>query len=915
MALKPDTQLGHYVVTAPLGAGGMGEVWKARDTTLDRDVAIKVLPEAFAGDAERLERFNREAKLLASLNHPNIAAVYGLHEADPSTSSRQAVHFIAMELVPGEDLTATLARGAFATDKVLDVARQVADALEAAHDQGVVHRDLKPANIRCTPDGKVKVLDFGLAKAMEPAGVPATNDPAQSPTMTVGGTAAGVVLGTAAYMSPEQARGEVVDRRADIWAFGCLLFEMLAGRPPFAGKSITDLLAAVVRDEPAWDALPADSPPAMRRLLRRCLAKDPRRRLRHIGDAVLELHDAGEESPATGAPSAGAAQRKTGLWVLGLIAVAVLTLAIVGWQRQSRTAASRTTRVDLRLEGLQQGVNYWGVCPIALSPDGRTVAFVVEGANGAGLGVRSLDSYGTRLLPATQGATGPFFSPDGRSIGFFAGNELRTVPVSGAGTARTVHRLEDSASTLGATWTPDDTIVFAVEGRGLLEIPATGGEAVSLTTLDPERGESQHGSPFALPDGRHLLFTIAGGNREWKSVAGPALLSRDTGRSQMLVSSDAAEQPHYVKSGHLVYGEYGRVYAAPLDLAQGKVTGAPVIVADGVHVDLGSGVFYYSVASDGTLLYLPVVENKLVWVDRDGTVEPILEASGDYLHPRISPGGDRIALLSRKGADTDVWVVDVRRGSSERLTQGGDHASPLWVPQGEEVTFTEFGPGRAGPSAATVTLERIVARRADGSGEPRVLLEDDHASTPMSWTPDGSTLLYDRRTDTGELEVWSVSPGGDDPPAALIASPFNEESARISPDGRWVAYVSDKTGRAEVYVATYPALDRRRQVSSAGGSEPVWGPQSEEIFYRSGWKVFSVPLERGGSGLRTGRPVKLFDGFFNRANLGHAHFDVAPDGKRFVMVQENPAAFDRLQLVFGWDRELTALAGDSRPGR
>jgi serine/threonine-protein kinase len=383
----------------------------------------------------------------------------------------------------------------------------------------------------------------------------------------------------------------------------------------------------------------------------------------------------------------------------------------------------------------------------------------------------------------------------------------------------------------------------------------------------------------------------------------------------MLVSSDAAEQPHYVKSGHLVYGEYGRVYAAPLDLAQGKVTGAPVIVADGVHVDLGSGVFYYSVASDGTLLYLPVVENKLVWVDRDGTVEPILEASGDYLHPRISPGGDRIALLSRKGADTDVWVVDVRRGSSERLTQGGDHASPLWVPQGEEVTFTEFGPGRAGPSAATVTLERIVARRADGSGEPRVLLEDDHASTPMSWTPDGSTLLYDRRTDTGELEVWSVSPGGDDPPAALIASPFNEESARISPDGRWVAYVSDKTGRAEVYVATYPALDRRRQVSSAGGSEPVWGPQSEEIFYRSGWKVFSVPLERGGSGLRTGRPVKLFDGFFNRANLGHAHFDVAPDGKRFVMVQENPAAFDRLQLVFGWDRELTALAGDSRPGR
>ncbi len=285
------------------------------------------------------------------------------------------------------------------------------------------------------------------------------------------------------------------------------------------------------------------------------------------------------------------------------------------------------------------------------------------------------------------------------------------------------------------------------------------------------------------------------------------------------------------------------------------------------------------------------------------------------MHPRISPDGDRVALLSRRGADTDVWVVDVRRGSSERLTDGGDHAAPLWTPHGEEVTFTAFGTVRASPSAATVTQERVVARRADGSGEPRVLLEEGRASTPMSWTPNGRTLLYDRRTDEGDVDVWSVTPGGDDPPAALIASPFNDESARISPDGNWVAYVSDKSGRSEVYVAAYPALDRRSQISRAGGSEPVWGPQGKEIFYRSGWDVLTVPLERGGFGLRAGRPLKLFDGFFNRANLGHAHFDVAPDGERFVMVQEDPAAFERLQLVLHWDRELTALVGNSRSER
>ncbi len=900
MSIQPGQSLLHYSLVEKIGEGGMGVVWKAFDTTLDREVAIKVLPAAFAADPERLARFRREAKLLASLNHPNIAAVYGLQEADGQ-------RFIVMELVPGEDLAATLARGAIASDKALDIAQQVADALEAAHDRGVIHRDIKPANVKLTPDGKVKVLDFGLAKAMEPLQVGGS----VSPTVTSGGTAAGVILGTAAYMSPEQARGEAVDQRADVWAFGCLLFEMLAGRPPFRGKSITDLLAAVIRDDPGWEALPSGSAPSVRRLLRRCLTKDPRRRLRHIGDAALELLDAAEEGPETEAPSAPRSpQGRRAPWVLGLIAAAALVVAIIGWQRPPSTSVSRTTRVDLRLEGLQQGVNHWGACPIALSPDGRTVAFVVEGATDSGLAVRSLDSYDTRLLPATQGATGPFFSPDGQSIGFFSGNELRTVPVAGGSAARTVYRLEGSASTLGATWTPADTIVFAVEGRGLLEVPAIGGEAVTLTTLDTEHGESQHGSPFALPDGRHVLFTIAGGNREWKSASGPALLSRDTGRWQALLSSDAAEQPHYLKSGHLVYGEYGRLYAAPLDLAQGKVTAPPVIMADGIHLDLGTGVFYYSVAPNGTLLYLPVVQNKLVWVDREGTVEPILAAPGDYLHPRISPDGDRIALLSRKGTDTDVWIVDARRGSLERLTQGGDHAAPLWTPQGEEVTLTEFGLGRFGPSLATVTHERIVARLADGSGEPRLLLEDDHASTAMSWTPDGRTLLYDRRTDTGKFEVWSVSPDGDDPPGALIASPFNEKAARISPDGRWVAYVSDRTGREEVYVAAYPALDRRRQVSNGGGTEPVWGPHGDEIFYRRVWDMFSVPLASGGSALQPGRPVKLFDGFFNRANLGHAHYDVAPDGQRFVMVQENPASFDRLKLVFGWGLEFPALAGE-----
>jgi serine/threonine-protein kinase len=890
LPIEPGQGLLHYRIVEKLGEGGMGVVWKAVDTSLDREVAIKILPDAFAADAERLARFEREAKLLASLNHPNIAAIYGLHESGDS-------RFLSMELVPGEDLAQRLARGPISNRDAWNVAGQIADALETAHDSGVVHRDLKPANVKLTPEGKVKVLDFGLAKALAAEPSASGADPALLPTLTSTGTRAGVILGTAGYMSPEQARGAVVDQRTDNWAFGCLVFEMLAGRRPFDGSSVTDILAAVVRDEPDWNALPPETPAGIRRLLRHCLAKDPRNRLRNVGDAGLAVADAALEPQSVAAARSGDDSRPAGralVWTLAFVCIAAIVTAVVAVTSRPGSISEKSTWVDLQLADMEGATNRWGTPPVALSPDGRTVAYEIHQSDvETRLAIRSLDSHELRVLPGTEGGDGPFFSPDGQWLGFFADNELRKVPLSGQGAVQSLHRFDHSVSILGAAWTPRQSIVFGIERVGLLEVPAAGGKAVSLTVPDVNRGEMHHGFPFVLPNGDDLLFTVGAGIGA--TVSRPALLSRDTGEwSTLLPDGQYGNQPRYLSSGHLVYASGDRILAAPFDLDQQRLTSSPVVVADNVHVDLGSGVTYFDLSASGALLYLPVVPNRLVWVDRQGTVAPILDVAGDYLHPRLSPDGTKIVLLSRKGADTDIWVVDVERQSRERLTRGGDHSAPLWTVDGEEVVFAQIRSNSTG----------IVLRRADGSGEPSIVLEDGNDNWPMTWSPDGRILAFERRTQGGARDLWASIPGQDEPPRMLLGTTSSEESPRISPDGRWLAYVSNHTGDYEVYVASFPALDRQWQISSGGGTEPVWDPRGHELYYRVGRQVLTASVTAEGGVLRVGRPKLLFEGFYNLSRLGHAHYDVAPDGQRFVMVEEDPQAFESLRLILHWDRDL-----------
>ncbi len=901
MTSQPGQSLLHYRLIERIGEGGMGEIWRADDTTLDRRVAIKILPQEFAADPDRLARFEREAKLLASLNHPNIAAIYGLHEARSSSPGPGGTRFLAMELVGGEDLARRLARqGPLSINDALAAARQICEALETAHEQGIIHRDLKPANVQLTPEGTIKVLDFGLAKTLSPASASGPSRLSRSPTRTSGGTAAGMVLGTAGYMSPEQARGEAVDQRADIWAFGCLLFEMLAGRPPFSGRSVTDLLAAVLRDDPLWEALPRGTPASVRRLLRHCLARDPRRRLRHMGDAGLVLTDVVAGDDAGGAPpqTAGATRpaRPALPWLLGLVAIAAIITATMVMKGLAPSAPGPSTSVELRLAGLEGTTNRWGSPPIALSPDSRTIAYVVQGVgNGSMLGVRSLDNYERHLLPGTEGATGPVFSPDGRWIAFFTNDELRKVPVSGGG-AQILHHFDPPASILGAAWTSGDQIVFGVEGVGLQVISAAGGAMENLTTPATESGERHHGFPFILPGGRDLLFMVAGGLGV--SAARPALLSRDTGEwHTLLPEGQRGGQPHYSPSGHLVYASGDRILAAPLDLSTGELTRTPVVVVEDVQVDPGSGVAFFALALDGTLLYLPGVGNHLVWVDRQGRESPIIDVAGDYLHPRMSPDGGKIAILHRVGANTDIWVVDVKRRSLDRLTHDGDGSAPLWTVDGMSVTFAQVRPGAT----------NILVQRADGSGEPIIALEDGEENRPMSWSPDGRVLAFERRSEGGTFDIWSSLTGQGDPAQPLIATTFSEESPRISPDGLWLAYVSNHSGEYEVYMASYPQLDRRWKVSSGGGTEPAWGAGSDELFFRQGRRMLVAPLSLKNGRLNVGQPELLFAGDYNRSQQGHAHYDVAPDGLRFVMVTENPDAFQFLRLVLAWDQELTEL--------
>jgi eukaryotic-like serine/threonine-protein kinase len=867
LALSPGTRLGVYDITALIGEGGMGQVYRATDTTLGRQVAIKILPDAFASDPERLARFAREAKTLASLNHPHVAAIYGFEKSE-------GVHALVMELVEGEDLSQRLAGGAIPLAEALAVAKQIAGALEAAHEHGIIHRDLKPANIMIRRDGLVKVLDFGLAKLAHAPGTEDTVLPTMSATMTE----AGAILGTAPYMAPEQTRGQVVDRRADIWAFGAVVYEMLSGKRAFGGLTTPDVLAAIMTSEPELEALPHDTPPTIRSLIRRCLRKDLSSRLQHIGDARIELQEAlaQPEPVASPAPQSRAGRWLRALpWILAALAIA-MSFALKLWRpRLEATTEPTVTRLELSLPAgvdLDASVGQ----NVAISPDGTQVAVVGVLGGMRQLYVRRFDQFEGTALRGTEEATSCFFSPDGRRVAF----------ASAAGTLKTIGLQDGRVSTLatevnyaaGGSWGLDDRITFSREGT-LWQIPASGGTPRQLTTPDGTKPQRSQAWPTVIDAGQSLLFasTTADGRGATQIEA----LSLATGRRRIVIESGTF--PLYAPSGHLIFFRDGVLLAAPFDVATLEVTGSPVRVLENLAVT--AGVPQAALSSTGSLVFAPDAgaARRLVWVSRQGAEQIIENALRGYRHPRLSPDGRRIVVE----AGGDLWSEDLARGTFARLTSIGTVDGFLsWMPDGTRLVVR------------TTTGMRIID--ADGSGRSQPIAATSAVDYPNSVSPDGQTLAFTKMAATGDL--FALSLRGEPRLFPILQTSAYEAGAQISPDGRWVTYVSDESRQLQVYVRPFPQGARKLQVSTEGGTQALWNKNGREIFYRSGNRMMSVNVSTTPD-VTFSAPRLLFDRRYALGTVTFPNYDVSPDGQRFVMVRDESGS-GHLNVVLNWQEEL-----------
>jgi len=891
MTLVAGTRLGPYEITATLGAGGMGEVYRARDARLKREVALKVLPDTFANELDRLARFQREAEVLASLNHPHIAAIYGLEESNGTP-------FLVLELVEGETLADRIQHGPVPVEEALQLALQIAEALEGAHEQGIVHRDLKPANIKVRPDGTVKVLDFGLAKALAPVaqGFSPAGDLSQSPTITSAAmaTGAGVILGTAAYMAPEQAKGRPADRRADIWAFGCVLYEMLAGRRAFAGEDVSDTLAAVLRAEADLDLLPASTPARLRRALKVCLQKDLRGRASDIHDVRLALEGAFDvDHPA--AATAPAPTRIAPRWIAAGVIVAVLAAGVLGlWMRASDEAPPPPVRrfavilpasVELpRTEGSL----------LAISPDGQTLVYRAREAGVFRLYRRGLDQLEAAPIPGTEGAEQtPFFSPDGQWLAFPSGGTLMKVALAGG---RPVPVGDLPASSIrGGSWGADDTIIVAAFAAGLASVPAGGGEAMPIATPDDGR---QYWYPQILPGGRAVLFTAS-----FPAVdAGDVMvLDLESGMRRTLLAGGIAGQ--YVPTGHLVFVRGGDLWAARFDPERLEVVGDAAVVQEGVRVEVG-GAVQMAIAGDGSLAYIPpgavAYRHTLVWVDRQGREEAINVPPRGYQYFRLSPDGASVALHVRE-AESDIWTWDLARETLARTSFNSsvyapnDVGPPVWTPDGTRIAF-----GHADGN--------VYWQAADGSGVPERLTEGaERRLFPRSFSSDGRQLLLAEAGAAGTIHLLDLEAG-----SGLQLLPgmscFNPE---VSPDGRWLAYQSSESGRNEVYVRPFPDVNSGRwQISTAGGTGPLWSRDGRELFYLAGaGSIVGVPIDTT-TGFAVGRPAVLIEGDYV-AGPGRT-YDVSPDGRRFLMLRDlesdaGEPSSHQIILVQNWFEELKRL--------
>jgi Tol biopolymer transport system component/tRNA A-37 threonylcarbamoyl transferase component Bud32 len=885
--------LGHYEITDLLGKGGMGEVYRARDATLGRDVAIKILSTKLSEDPESSARFAREARTLASLQHPNVASIYGFEEVD-------GTRFLVMELVEGDDLAHRLKNGALAIHDAVTIASQIAQGLEDAHEKGIIHRDLKPANVKVMRDGTVKILDFGLAKAMTADSV--EHDLSNSPTITEGMTRTGIILGTAAYMSPEQARGQGLDRRTDIWSFGCVLYEMLAGKAPFKGRTVTDVIAEIMKSEPSWDELPEDTPGHVRTLVWRCLQKDPRERLRDIGEARFCLSTP-EPFPTTGVSAAQTASkvpRHRG-WVAAIAVASFLVGAVVvgtGLQRMTSEDVDPTLRFIVEAPEGRRFTPPRRGGDVAFSPDGRHLAFVAGSNDDRLIWIRDMNSSQCRELSGTNGARNPFWSPDGRIVAYFTGTDLKVVPMQG-GKSRTLCNAQLGR---GGTWAVDGTIIFAPNfDTGLWRVNAREGSASVLTRLDQDRAEKSHRWPVFLPDGRHYLY-LAWSQRPEDSAVFLGDLHSSEHRLLVSAQSNAVLAPE----GYLVYSDGMQVLAVRFDLDRFEILGEPFHVAPGIdQTDLLESAFLPMTASvNGTLAYEtfegdPSATNvSLVRYDLTGEHGPVI-APG-IRDPALSPNGRWIAG-NRTTPENSMWLLNLGAGTESKFVfDTHSNFMPVWSPDGSQIVF----------ASNRATNYDLYIKPSNGSADERLLLSTDGSSLPTSWSSDGRWVLYHHRGESMTLDLWVFPMFDEGDPQLYLGTDAEELQGEFSPDGKWVAYCSNESDQWEIYVQPFPATGGKWLVSSRGGTQPRWRGDGKQLFYLSPDDyIVAVDIDISAGAVKAGAPQPLFPIPNPPGDASNTdEFVATKDGKAFYatveLEEEDPYETRRIMVVIDWTQEL-----------
>ncbi len=907
--ISPGTRLGNYEILGPLGAGGMGEVFRARDTKLGRDVALKVLPAAFTIDAERVSRFKREAQVLASLNHTHIAAIYGFETADN-------VQFLVLELVEGDTLAKKIARGPMPVKEALAVARQIAEALDAAHEKGIIHRDLKPSNIAFTPDDHVKVLDFGLAKALDPPD--SAIDATHSPTITFGATRAGVILGTAAYMSPEQAKGRAADKRSDVWAFGAVLFEMITGRRAFEGEDVSDTLAAVLRGEPDWTLLPADLPPSLNALIRGCLQKDRQARIADISVVRFLLGDpmgtslTAVSAPVMAAPIQRAAPRAIVAWGAAGVLAAALVSVLVFWAPWRHQTTGQVVRVHTELGSDASLATALGANAV-LSPDGKVLAFVGSRtlSDPAVIYIRRLDQLLASPLAGTDRASNPFFSPDGQWIGFFALGKLKKVAVSGGA----VVTLCDAPNGRGGAWGEDGTIVFQPDAAAetqLMRVPSAGGAPEKLGAL--AAGEAIQRWPQVLPSSAGVLYTSLAASAGGFETADIVVVSA---KGQRKVVQRGGYYGRYVNSGHLLYMHQGTLFAAPFDLDRLEVTGPAAPAIEAVASTVQNGGSQFAVSDTGTVVYLPgrsiTNASPIEWLDHMGKTTSLRAMPSDWSNPAFSPDGRQIAVDISDGSQADVWTYDWSRDTLTRLTfDTSDDQRPVWSPDGARIAFAS----RRGDKNAF----NLYWQRADGTGEVQRLTDSKNNQFATSFHPSGKFLAFfeqaGNNVDLMILPLEGSEAAGWKPgkPTAFLSAPYGESSGMFSPDGKWIAYLSNESGRNELFVRPFPGPGGKWQISDGGADDPSWSARKPELLYAaiSDQRIMVLPYAVEGASFRAGKPaVWSQTPIAARPRQPSRDIDLHPDGERFAIA---PSAIDTLGkqdkvvFVFNFFDELRRIA-------